>query len=173
MADRDRREIAVQVELEALDSRDEAAECDNCRRPWATPAEAQRVGHHRSLREAAEDDPFRRDSGLGRGFVQPAAGLLDRGGERRRIGIPDAADHVPVRSARGQRKRGARREAEEAASRIDEIEHRDEIELVRTAAVQKDERADGSGRGQTRAVLEDHAGLCVRTSGSGVSTGSS
>jgi len=68
MADCHRRQGRREVELEAVDGRDEAAERDQRRGARPLAAEAERVGHHRALREAAEDGPLRRHAGfLGEG----------------------------------------------------------------------------------------------------------
>src|SRR5919199_489803 len=58
------RQAALEVELEAGDGRDEAAEGEQRRRPRAAAAEAERVRHHGALREPAERRPLGRHAGL-------------------------------------------------------------------------------------------------------------
>ena len=50
-------------------------------------------------------------------------------------------DDVPVRTARRQRERAARRDPEQAALRVEHVQQRDEVVLVGAAAVEEDERA--------------------------------
>ena len=70
VADRDRRQRALEVELEALDGRHEAAQRDDPRGARPVGAEPERVAHHRALRETAEDGALGRDAVLGRERVQ-------------------------------------------------------------------------------------------------------
>ena len=60
VADRDRRQRRLEVELEALDGRDEPAQRDERGGPRPATAEAERVRHHGALREAAEHGALRR-----------------------------------------------------------------------------------------------------------------
>ncbi len=149
MADRDRRERAGDVELPALDLRDEPRQRDDRRRPRAAGAEAESERHHRALREAAEDDALVRQP------VEPLGGGAVRPREGRRIGVADARHDVPVRAARRQRERAARAVAVQAALRIERVEEREEVVLVGAAPVEEHERA---GRVARRGPLrDDHA----------------
>ncbi len=94
VADRDRRKRRRQVELESVDRRDEAAEGEH--RGGARPAlsEAERVRHHRSLREAADHRALGRE-----------AERVDELGERRvrleeRVAVRIADLAAPCTSAR-------------------------------------------------------------------------
>ena len=51
-----------------------------------------------------------------------------------------------------QRQRAARDEAEQALLRVEQVEERNEVELVGAAPVQEDERAGGLARGRPRPV---------------------
>src|SRR5207253_3068708 len=48
---------------------------------------------------------------------------------------------VPVGAARRERERPARRDAEQASPRVEVVEHREEVLLVRAAAVEEDEQS--------------------------------
>src|SRR4029450_8982198 len=69
-----RRQGPRQVELEALDRRDETAERDQPRRPRPPSAEAERVRHHRALGEPPEDSSLRWHPGLLREGREELAG---------------------------------------------------------------------------------------------------
>ena len=75
-------------------------------------------------------------SGTGSASRNAASGF-ERGEERLRIGRRDAAEPVPVRAARRQRERAARRDAEQPPSRVERVEERVEVVLVGPAAVQE------------------------------------
>jgi hypothetical protein len=95
VSDRGRRQGRFQGELEGGHGRHEAAQRDERRRPGPPFAEAERVGHHRALREAAEHGPLGREAEA----VEP---LRHRGvclKERCRIGIADLLERVPVVAA--------------------------------------------------------------------------
>ena len=70
VADRDGRR-AREVELEALDRRDEPAQRDQRGRARPAGGEAERVRHRRALREAADDRPVEPDARLVRQRVEP------------------------------------------------------------------------------------------------------
>src|SRR5207344_673654 len=97
VTDRDPGWRGAELELETLDRRDEPAQRDERRRARAAEAKPERVGHHRTLGEPAEDRSLRRDPGfLGQG-VEPARDRRVRGEERVRIGVADLANGIPVR----------------------------------------------------------------------------
>src|SRR5438105_3178860 len=127
VADRDRRQRRLEVELEALDDGDEAGEGDDRRRPRSILAEPERVAHHGALREAAEDRVLRRDPGLSRERVEPAGGAVEGRVERLRVGRRDAAERVPMRAARRERERAAQRHPDQAPLRVEEVEQRVEV----------------------------------------------
>ena len=80
---------------------------------------------------------------------------------------------VPVRTARRQRQRAARRDAEQPLLRVEDVEEREEVVLVGAAPVEQDEQAlPGRPRRRRRCSVSVNAAR-ARTSGSGVSTGSS
>src|SRR5205085_1319805 len=91
--------------------------------------------HDAALREAAEDDPLEREA------VEEVAERVEACEEvlvgRRR----NAAERVPVRAARRQRERAARRVAVQPPFGIERVEQREEIVLVGAAPVQQDECA--------------------------------
>ena len=72
-----------------------------------------------------------------------------------RVGIADARHDVPVRAARRQRQRRARAEAIQPPLGIQGIQQRHEVELVRAAPVEEDERAFRLACGG--ALLDAHA----------------
>ena len=163
VADRDRVAVEVrEVELEAVHPRHEARERDDRRRPLRRPAaEAERPAHHRSLGEAAEDERLLQ-------AVEPAGQELEARPERLGVGRRDPREPVPVRAARRQRERAARRDAEQPPLRIERVEERVEVVLVGAAPVQEDERSLRLAGCGPLPELKAHA----RGSGSGVSTGS-
>jgi hypothetical protein len=59
-----------------------------------------------------------------------------------------------VRAARRQRERPARRDAEQPPLRIEDVEEREQVELVGAAAVEEDEQALRLAGGRPEAVLE-------------------
>jgi hypothetical protein len=75
---------------------------------------------------------------------------------------------IPVSAAGWQGQRPARRHAEQAAVRIEEVQERMEVVFVRPAPVEEDERAGRLARRFSYFVV--HA---ARGSGSGVRTSSS
>jgi len=154
VTDRHRRQVALEVKLEPIDRGHEAAQRDESRRSRPAAAESQGVGHHRALREAAEDGALRRDAGLPREGVEPGAGALERREERSGIRVADPVDGVPVRAVGRECERAARRGAEQAAVGVEHVEERREVELVGAAAVQEDERALGLAGGRARPVDE-------------------
>ncbi len=167
VADRDRRDLG-QVELEPVDGRDEAGERDQCGRARPSLSEAEGVGHHGALREAAEHGSIVPDSALFQEAVQPGADVPVGRLERLAIGIPHLPERVPVRPARRERERAARRHAEEPLLRIEEVEQRIEIELVGAAPMEEHKGAGRLALGLPYLVVQ-----AARGSGSGVSTSSS
>src|SRR5688572_25585955 len=99
--------------------------------------------------------------------VEPAPDLL----VGREEGLPVRETHllklVPVRPARRERQGATRRHAQHSTLRIENVEERVEVVLVRTPAVEEDERAGGIPRRRPYFVL--HA---ARGSGNGVRTSS-
>jgi hypothetical protein len=128
---------AREVELEPFDLGDEAAHGEN--RGGAGPpcAEPERVGHHRSLGEAAEDRAFRRHLELCECRLEPLGHPCEGGEERFGIGVADLADDVPVRSAGRKRERAAREEADQPAVGVEKVEKRCEVVLVGAATVEE------------------------------------
>ena len=136
-------------------------------------AEPERVGHHRALREAAEDDP-RADRHAAAPSSQAVAALEGRV-EGRRVGRRDPAEAVPVRAARRQRERPARRDRRAAAA---------PGRARRGAGRGRARRRRGRGRGRARPRGSPAAGPlerrleraqlvhAARGFGSGVRTGS-
>src|SRR5262249_37983199 len=100
--------------------------------------------------------------------VEPLAGLGVRRGERRRVGVADARDDIPVRAARWEGQRAARGEALQPLLRVEHVEQREQVVLVRAAAVEQDERALGlAGSGP---LADDHA-LAARRAARGFGSG--
>jgi len=142
VSDRDGRQRRVEVELEAFDGRHEAVEGDDPRGPRAAASESERVAHHGTLREAAEDRPL-----VGQVEpVEPRRDALVRRQEGIRVRKPNLADRVPVCAARRKNERPARRDPEQAPLGIERVEQWDEVVLVRAAAMEEDERALGFAR---------------------------
>ena len=137
--ERDGGQRRRQVELETLDRRDEAAQRDQRDRSRPSGTETQGVAHHGALRESAEHEPLRSHAVVGQEVVQPAHGLRIHAVERPRIGEAELPERVPVPATGRQGERGARRRSNEAAFRIEEVEQREQIELVRAASVEQDE----------------------------------
>ena len=105
VGDPHRQARAVEVGAPALDGRDEAAHRDDPRRRRAPGAEAERVGHDRALREAAEDRALPRHAGeLGDVALQELVGGVEGVG----VGEADARHDVPVAPA-GRQEAAARR----------------------------------------------------------------
>ena len=130
---------AVEVGLPSVDRRDEPAERDDARGPRPPGAEADRVRHHSSHREPADHGPLPADPALGEQGVEPRAEIGVARGERRRIGIADPGDEVPVPPARrnsGERRAGG--DAEQAPLGIELVEQRPKIALVGPSAVVED-----------------------------------
>ena len=105
--------------------------------------EPERVGHHRALREAAQDRALVRDAVRGEQVVEPAAGQRVGRLERLAVREADPPHDVPVRPARRQRQRPARGGAEQAPLGVEHVEQREQVVLVGAAAVEQDERALG------------------------------
>ena len=89
--------------------------------------------------------------------------------ERRRVGRRDPGQRVPVTAARRQPERAARRDAEEPPVGVEQVEEREEVVLVRPAAVEKDERSLWLACGLAPASDELGHARGARGSGSGVS----
>ena len=108
VADRDRRQGPLEVELEALDGRNEPAQRDDSRGAGAVGPETERVAHHRALGEPAEDRALRRHAGLRCELVQQSSDHPVGGQERVGRRVPQLAQHVPVRASGRKRERPAR-----------------------------------------------------------------
>ncbi len=171
--DRDRVPLeTAEVELEALHLGHEPGERHDRRRPRPAPPEPERPAHHGALREAAEDDLLewhgKRVEERGRGF--------ERREERLGIGRRDAAEPVPVRAARRQRERSARRDPEQPSFGVERVEKGVEVVLVGAPAVQEHERprrrAGGGALEMTKLGRAHELAHAARGSGSGVRTGS-
>ena len=88
-------------------------------------------------------------------------------------GVAQLAQDVPVRAARRQRERPARSDADEPTLRVERVEQRKEVVLVRASPVEEDERALRLALGGTGAGDEaQRAAQLSRGFGIGVSTGS-
>jgi hypothetical protein len=123
--DRDRQAgAALEVELEALDARDEAAEREDRSRAWALRGETERIRHHRALREAAENEPVRRERVLLEHPVHPVRQRRKRLQERLAVRRADLSQDVPVASSRRQAQRSARQQADEVSVGIKSLEKR-------------------------------------------------
>ncbi len=167
--DRDRRERRLEIRLPALHGRHEPAQRDQRGRTRTAAAEPERERHHRALREAAEHDLLRRE----RQPVEPLGERREAGPEALRVGEADARHDVPVCPARRERERRPRRVAGEPALRVEQVEHRVEVVLVRAATVQEDERSLGvSGRGPLERPQAHARVQLSRGFGSGVRIGS-
>ena len=129
-----------EVELEAGDGRHEARERDQSGGSRPAGTEPERVGHHRSLREATQHGPLGRDSGLVGEVVEPARCESERLRERAGIRVADLLDRVPVRAAGRKVERAARGHAEHSSLGVEQIEQREEVALVGAAAVEEDEQ---------------------------------
>ena len=92
-------------------ARHEAREREEPGGPRSACSEAERVGHHRSLREASQHRPLGRSSDLGGEVVEPRRRDAKRLGERRRVRVADLLDRVPVRASGRKVERAARRHA--------------------------------------------------------------
>jgi hypothetical protein len=139
VSESDRWQRPLEVDREALDGRDEAGEGDDCRRPRPVRTEAERVAHHRALRETAERGSPRSDAGLLGERVEPAACGGIAGEEGVGIGIPELTHDVPVRPAGRQPQRRARRQPEQPSLGIERVEKREEVALIGPAAVEEDQ----------------------------------
>ncbi len=163
--DRDRNaEVLGEVELEALDGRDEAAQRDQRGRRRAAAAEPERVAHHGALREAAEHGARR---GHPRGLckrVEPRRHQRQRLEEGLRIGVADPRDHVPVRAARRQAQRPPRRHGDQSPLRVEHVGQRLQVVLVRRAPMQQHERSfrcPGGGADAVGDVAGVHPGCRI------------
>jgi hypothetical protein len=142
VADRHRQPVGLaEVELEALDLRDEPAQRHDPGRTRPPGAEAERVRHDRPLREPAEHGPVVGDAVLGQDGVEPGGDLRVGRVEGLGIGVADAPHRVPVRAAGRQRERPAGGRADQPALGIEQVEQRQEVVLVGAAAVEEHERA--------------------------------
>ena len=139
VTDRDRRERRGEVDLEALHGGNEARQGDDRSRAGTPAAQAERVAHHRALREAAEHRPAGGDARLLGQPVQPLARETIRGQERVGVGIADLAYRVPMRASGREVERTARRDAEQPSLRVEHVEQREEVVLVGAAPVEEDE----------------------------------
>ena len=138
-------------------------EREDRRRPPAAP----RRGRARSDITAPCEKPPSTIRSCGQ-RVEPVRSLGVARAERRRIGVADPRHDVPVRAARRQGQRPARRVAVQPPLRVERVEQREQVVLVGAAAVEEDERALGlAGR---RALADGHTSS--RGFGSGVSRGS-
>src|SRR5262249_20780268 len=156
VADRDRGERRRQVQRQPLHARDEGAQRNQPRRPRPPGAEPERVRHHPALREAAQHDPLEPDPLLRDEGVQPLGRRRVAREERLRLRRPDPPEHVPVRAAGRQRERPARRGADQPPLRIEGVEQREEVELVRAAPVEEDERPLGRPDGGPEPCAQTH-----------------
>jgi len=87
--------------------------------------------------------------------------------------MAELAEDVPVPAARRQRERPARRNTVQAPFRVERIEEREEVVLVRPAPVEEDERAVRLACGRAGSRLEaQRAAQLSRGFVIGVSTGS-
>src|SRR3954454_14005495 len=134
----------VEVGLPAVDDRDEAGEGEDPggRRPGG--AEPERVAHHGAHGEAAEDGPLRPEPG-------PRPQRVVEGGERGvggmegvGVGVADARHDVPVMPGpAGQRQGRARGHDVQAPPGVEHVAERQQVVLVRPAAVVQDEQPAG------------------------------
>ena len=142
----------AEVELEALDLGDEAAQGHDARRSRAPRAQPERVRHHRALREAAEHGPLGRDAVLGEQAVEPAGQLADRWrGTSRDRGSPRAARRTSGRRPAAATAARARwRRAGAARDRG-----------CRAAGTGRARRPRARGRGRVRPRASPAAGLVM------------
>ena len=82
------------------------------------------------------------------------------------IGLADAVERVPVRAARRQRERSARRDPEQPPLRVEHVEQRKEVVLVGAAAVEQGEEALGLSARRPLEVLQHHCSPNVATTAS-------
>ena len=164
----------LEVELEAFNGRDEAAQRDEGGGTGACSPEAERVRHDGTLREAAENRPFGPDTRLVLEPVEPVRNGGVGRQERSRVGKADLLNGVPVGAARRQRERAAWSDAEEAPLRVEHVEQREQVVLVGAAAVEQDEQALWLCGRRPKPMLDGHFAVrAARVSGSGVNTCSS
>ena len=79
--------------------------------------------------------------------VEPATDVLVRRPKRLAIRVADLLKLVPVGAPGRKREGPAGRYPQEAAIRVQDVEQREEVVLVRAATVEEDERAGGIPRG--------------------------
>ena len=122
---------------------DEAAQRDEPRRPRPARAERERVAHDGALRKAPENRPLPRQ-------VEPVEPRRDVGVRRREgrgVREADLVKRIPVRPARRERERTARRDPEQTPPGVEGVQQREQVVLVRAASVEEDERTLRVARG--------------------------
>ena len=127
MRDRDRQARPGQLELEALDLGDEAAHREQSRGRGTPGRQRERVGHHGSLREAADHRALPGHPALpGEGLGQPAsASWLSMNVWR--CGNPTRSTMYQSVSAGRKGQRPARHRAREARLRVERVQHRVQV----------------------------------------------
>ena len=138
---------ALEIGLPPIHGRDEPGEGEDAGRERPRHAQPQRVRHHGSLREPAQDRAPRRDARLLSHRAEPVGEHQVRLPEGRGVRVADPLNGVPVMTRLvGDPQRCLRGERGQASPRVEQVQQRKQVVLVDPAPVQEDQYALGLRR---------------------------